>query len=89
MPGQMPVSISAVQPSRAWHAVTAGFLGWMLDAFDFFVLVFLVDTLASQFHVTKTQVVFTLQRWRCGRSAQSYLACWLTVMGGGDRSWRM
>jgi len=60
MPGQMPVSISAVQPSRAWHAVTAGFLGWMLDAFDFFVLVFLVDTLASQFHVTKTQVVFTL-----------------------------
>src|SRR5947209_5058078 len=60
MPGQMPVSISAVQPSRAWHAVTAGFLGWMLDAFDFFVLVFLVDTLASQFHVTKTQMVFTL-----------------------------
>src|SRR5438270_6283768 len=60
MPGQMPVSISAVQPSRAWHAVTAGFLGWMLDAFDSFVLVFLVDTLASQFHVTKTQVVFTL-----------------------------
>src|SRR3954467_6322980 len=43
-----------------WHAVTAGRLGWTLDAFDFFVLVFLVDTLASQFHVTKTQVVFTL-----------------------------
>jgi MFS transporter, SHS family, lactate transporter len=50
----------ALQPSRAWHAVTAGFLGWMLDAFDFFVLVFLVDTLAAQFHVTKTEMVFTI-----------------------------
>ena len=32
----------------------------MLDAFDFFVLVFLADTLAKQFHVTKSQMVFTL-----------------------------
>ena len=46
--------------ARPWHAVTAGFLGWMLDAFDFFVLVFLVDTLARQFQVSKTQMVFTL-----------------------------
>jgi SHS family lactate transporter-like MFS transporter len=54
------ISRPASQSSRAWHAVSAGFLGWMLDAFDFFVLVFLVDTLASHFHVTKTQMVFTL-----------------------------
>jgi SHS family lactate transporter-like MFS transporter len=54
------ISRPASQSSRAWHAVTAGSLGWMLDAFDFFVLVFLVDTLASHFHVTKTQMVFTL-----------------------------
>src|SRR5438094_10649692 len=60
MPGQMPVSISAVQPSRAWHAVTAGFLGWTLDAFDFFVLVFLVDTLATHFQVRKSDIVFTI-----------------------------
>jgi MFS transporter, SHS family, lactate transporter len=32
----------------------------MLDAFDFFVLVFLVDTLAKQFQVSKAQMVFTL-----------------------------
>src|SRR6202166_498868 len=32
----------------------------MLDAFDFFVLVFLVDTLAAQFHVTKAEMVFTI-----------------------------
>ena len=42
------------------HAVTASFLGWTLDAFDFFVLVFLVDTLALQFHVPKSAIVWTL-----------------------------
>ena len=45
---------------RHWHAVTAAFLGWTLDAFDFFVLVFLVDTLATQFHVSKPRIVFTI-----------------------------
>ena len=43
-----------------WHAVSAGFLGWTLDAFDFFVVVFLVDTLAAQFHVTKADIIWTL-----------------------------
>jgi len=60
MPDQQLTSHSAQQSSRPWHSVTAGFLGWMLDAFDFFVLVFLVDTLAKQFHVSKGQMVFTL-----------------------------
>jgi len=52
----------ATSPSRAdqWHAVTASYLGWTLDAFDFFVLVFLVDTLAVQFHVNKSKIVATI-----------------------------
>jgi SHS family lactate transporter-like MFS transporter len=41
-------------------AVGSGILGWVLDAFDFFVVVFLFDTLASHFHVSKASVVFTL-----------------------------
>jgi SHS family lactate transporter-like MFS transporter len=40
--------------------VAASFLGWTLDAFDFFVLVFLVDTLAVQFAVPKADIVWTL-----------------------------
>src|SRR5690348_14416441 len=43
-----------------WHAVTAGYLGWTLDAFDFFVLVFLVDVLAVQFAVPKSAIIWTL-----------------------------
>jgi len=42
------------------HAVLAGFLGWTLDAFDFFVVVFLLDVLAAQFGVPKRHIVNTL-----------------------------
>jgi len=50
----------AVAPRKSGaHAVLAGFLGWTLDAFDFFVIVFLFDTLAHQFGVTKKEMVFT------------------------------
>lgn len=52
----MPVPLSR---SDQWHAVTASFLGWTLDAFDFFVLVFLFDTLSAQFHVSKEKIIFT------------------------------
>jgi len=41
------------------HAVLAGFLGWTLDAFDFFVIIFLYDTLAKQFGVSKQAIIFT------------------------------
>jgi SHS family lactate transporter-like MFS transporter len=54
MPGPVPLS-----RSDQWHAVTASFLGWTLDAFDFFVLVFLFDTLSVQFHVSKEKIIFT------------------------------
>ena len=45
--------------TEQWHAVSASFLGWTLDAFDFFVLVFLVDTLAAQFHVSTAKIIWT------------------------------
>ena len=43
----------------AHHALLAGFLGWTLDAFDFFVIVFLYDTLAREFSVSKKAIVLT------------------------------
>src|SRR5215475_2365862 len=42
------------------HAMLAGFLGWTLDAFDFFVVIFLFDTLAEHFHVTKADIVLSV-----------------------------
>jgi SHS family lactate transporter-like MFS transporter len=47
--------------SPRWgFAVSSGILGWILDAFDFFVLVFLVDVLADNFHVRKGDIVWTI-----------------------------
>jgi SHS family lactate transporter-like MFS transporter len=43
-----------------WHAVTAGFLGWTLDAFDFFVVIFLFDILAQHFHVSKADIILSV-----------------------------
>jgi MFS transporter, SHS family, lactate transporter len=51
---------TSLSRSDQFHAVSASFLGWTLDAFDFFVLVFLVDTLAEQFHVTTAKIIFTI-----------------------------
>ncbi|MBZ5541845.1 MAG: MFS transporter [Acidobacteriia bacterium] len=55
----MPLATSTTKGSKAHHAVLAGFLGWTLDAFDFFVVVFLIDTLAHQFGVSKKEIVLT------------------------------
>lgn len=54
-----PGSLRTALNSQQWHAVSASYLGWTLDAFDFFVAVFLVNTLAAQFHVPASKIIFT------------------------------
>ncbi len=49
-----------MRTSRRWHAVAAGFIGWTMDAFDFFVVVFLVGTLAQHFQVPKSDIILTM-----------------------------
>jgi MFS transporter, SHS family, lactate transporter len=51
--------VSSPNKPGARHALLAGFLGWALDAFDFFVIVFLYDTLAREFSVPKKAIVLT------------------------------
>jgi SHS family lactate transporter-like MFS transporter len=48
--------------ARSGHraAVTASFLGWMLDAFDFFVVVFTLTAIAKEFHKTDAQLALTI-----------------------------
>jgi MFS transporter, SHS family, lactate transporter len=42
---------NSVQPARSGthHAVLAGFLGWTLDAFDFFIVAFVLAPIAKEF----------------------------------------
>jgi MFS transporter, SHS family, lactate transporter len=51
---------NGVDPSGWQFGVAAGILGWVLDAFDFFVVIFLVDTLATHFQVEKREIVWTI-----------------------------
>ncbi len=56
----VPTTTNLSRASVRWHAVLAAFLGWTLDAFDFFVLVFLFDVLAYEFHVSKADIILTI-----------------------------
>jgi SHS family lactate transporter-like MFS transporter len=40
-----------------WNAAAAAFLGWSLDAFDFFLMVFMFPAIAKEFHAPVAAVV--------------------------------
>jgi SHS family lactate transporter-like MFS transporter len=42
--------------SRQKHAVAASYLGWTLDAMDFFFLIFVLNQIAEEFNTTRTVV---------------------------------
>src|SRR5271156_4524490 len=55
----MMMARTANPKAGARHAVLAGFLGWTLDAFDYFVITFMFDVLAQQFGVLQNHIVLT------------------------------
>ncbi|HEY2472408.1 MAG TPA: MFS transporter [Terracidiphilus sp.] len=61
MPSTSADSLPLRTESPGWRfAVAASILGWVLDAFNFFVVVFLFEPLADSFHVSKAAIVFSL-----------------------------
>jgi SHS family lactate transporter-like MFS transporter len=53
--------LEAELDTPGWQfAVAGGILGWVLDAFDFFVVVFLFNELMAKFHVGKPAIVWSL-----------------------------
>jgi SHS family lactate transporter-like MFS transporter len=57
--GPSPVAgAEAVSNHRA--AVTAGFTGWLLDAFDFFLVTFCLTSMAKEFHKTDAQIALVI-----------------------------
>ena len=55
--GNLQAVPAPVSNREAFFAVTAGFLGWALDAFDFFLVVIALPRIAGDFHV-KTPMTF-------------------------------
>jgi SHS family lactate transporter-like MFS transporter len=54
-------------------AFLASFLGWTLDAFDYFVLVFVIKDVAAEFHVAKSAVTLALTLTLACRPIGAYL----------------
>jgi MFS transporter, SHS family, lactate transporter len=46
--------------SKQKHVVAASFLGWSLDAFDFFLLVFVLKDIAVEFHSDISNVTLAI-----------------------------
>ena len=59
--------------SEQKHVVAASFLGWTLDAFDFFLMVFVLTDIAKEFHTDVTQVTVAILLTLAMRPIGAYL----------------
>ncbi|HWW86891.1 MAG TPA: MFS transporter [Vicinamibacterales bacterium] len=62
VPAQVAPRAPLVADERAnqRNAVLAGFLGWTLDAFDFFILTLIIDDIATAFGRTRPQIALAI-----------------------------
>src|SRR5947207_267274 len=56
----LPYAQSSAPTRQAAFAVTAGFLGWTLDAFDYFLVVLALPRIAADFQVEESAIAFSL-----------------------------
>jgi SHS family lactate transporter-like MFS transporter len=55
-----PPSVARAAPRGHRSAVLASFLGWTLDAFDFFLVVFALTAIAKEFNKTDAEIALTI-----------------------------
>jgi len=88
---ESPELESAVPPESrlsrraAAHTLAAAFLGWTLDAFDFFVLVFALPAIAAEFHRSVADIAFTITATLAMRPLGAVLFGWLADRYGRRR----
>jgi MFS transporter, SHS family, lactate transporter len=84
-PGGMRPEPAAVETARrpaftispAGHTLAASFLGWALDAFDFFVLVFVLPRIAAEFHKSVSDLALTITATLAMRPVGALIFGWL------------
>jgi MFS transporter, SHS family, lactate transporter len=69
--------VRSITPSEAAHTLFASFLGWTLDAFDFFVLVFVLPTVAKEFNRSVADLAFTITATLAMRPVGALAFGWL------------
>ncbi len=73
----MRAAAPAAPPSGSGYALAAGLLGWTLDAFDFFILVFAVPAIAAEFHRSVADIAFTITATLAMRPVGAVVFGWL------------
>jgi SHS family lactate transporter-like MFS transporter len=69
----MQIAALAGWTSEQKHVVAASFLGWTLDAFDFFLMVFVLKDIAQEFNTDITEVTFAILLTLAMRPIGAYL----------------
>ena len=59
------------------RVVTASFLGWTLDAFDFFILVFVIGAIADDFHTAIADIAYAITLTLAMRPLGALIFGWL------------
>jgi len=73
---------AAEQSSHSTTAFIASFLGWTLDAFDFFVLVFVIPVIAREFHRPISDVAYTITITLVMRPVGALIFGWMADVYG-------
>jgi MFS transporter, SHS family, lactate transporter len=60
MSAQLPGTLMNGDRANSRNALIAGFLGWTLDAFDYFILTYVLSQVAADFHKSIADVTLTL-----------------------------
>jgi SHS family lactate transporter-like MFS transporter len=60
IPAAPTKTMTPAERANQRNAVLAGFLGWTLDAFDFFILTLVIDDIATSFGRSRPDIAFTL-----------------------------
>jgi len=76
-PAQAIDTIRPMTRSEAAHTLFASFLGWTLDAFDFFVLVFVLPKVGADFHRSVADIAFAITMTLAMRPVGAAIFGWL------------
>src|SRR6476620_7019556 len=60
VPAVPAAKLTPAERANQRNAVLAGFLGWTLDAFDFFILTLVIDDIAKSFGRSRPDIAFAL-----------------------------
>jgi SHS family lactate transporter-like MFS transporter len=52
--------VTTPQASGNWNALIASFLGWTLDAFDYFIVVMVLTEIGAEFHKSTAEMALTI-----------------------------